>query len=300
MKNVLVLYYTQSGQLEDIVKNLASPLLSDADVNVTFCDISLEKPFPFPWKKDDFFNAFPESFLQIPAKVLAPSEAILNAKYDLIILGYQVWYLSPSIPVNSFLKSEYAKQLFDATPVVTVIGARNMWVMAQEKMKKILQELNAELVGNVALVDRHINHVSVITIVEWMFSGKKENYLGIFPKPGVSEEEIQGASKFGRIIQKYLHVGSFSDLQQKLVADGAVEIRPFLVEMDKKANKMFQKWANLIIKKTHSRPNWLKVFNVYLLVAIWLISPIVYILHLFTFPLKYSRIQREKQYFKGV
>lgn len=300
MKNVLVVYYTQSGQLEEIVKSLTSPLLSDAEINVTFCDISLEIPFPFPWNKDDFFNAFPESFLQIPAKVYAPTEDVLNKKYDLIILGYQVWYLSPSIPVNSFLQSDYAKQLFDQTPVITVIGARNMWVMAQEKMKKILLQLNAKLVGNIALVDRHINHVSVITIVEWMFSGKKEKYLGVFPKPGVSDEEIQGASKFGKIIQKHLHEGSFATLQQNLVNDGAVEIRPFLVEMDKKANKMFEKWANLIINKPQSRPKWLKLFNVYLLVAIWVISPIVYILHLFTFPLKYSRIKKEKKYFKGV
>ncbi|WP_136668250.1 dialkylrecorsinol condensing enzyme DarA [Flavobacterium sp. H122] len=298
-KNVLFLYYTQSGQLEDIVKNIALPLLSDESINVTFCDISLEKPFPFPWKKEVFFNAFPESFLHIPAKVLPPSQEVLNQKYDLIVLGYQVWYLSPSIPVNSFLKSEYAKTLFNGTPVVTVIGARNMWVMAQEKMKIILKELNAQLVGNIALVDRHINHVSVITIVEWMFTGKKEKF-GIFPKPGVSDEEINGASKFGKVILDNLKNNSFGTLQQNLIAADAVEIRPFLVEMDKKANKMFKKWANLIINRPNSRPKLLKAFNVYLLVAIWLISPIVYILHLLKYPLVFNKIRKETTYFKGV
>src|SRR5690606_41536446 len=52
--------------------------------------------------------------------------------------------------------------------------------------------------GNVALVDRHLNHVSVITIVHWLMKGRKDSYLGIFPKPGVSEADISGAVKFGR------------------------------------------------------------------------------------------------------
>jgi len=70
--------------------------------------------------------------------------------------------------------------------------------------------------------------------------------------------------------------------------------------MDKKANKMFKIWANLIINKGESRPAWLKGFNIYLLVAIWVISPIVYILHLFMYPLKFTKIKKEKAYFKGV
>lgn len=300
MKNVLVLYYTQSGQLEDIVKNMTLPLLDSQEVEVTFCDIKLEKPFPFPWDKHAFFDAFPESFLQIPAAVFPPSESVLGRKYDLIILGYQVWYLSPSIPINSFLKSNAARQLFENTPVITVIGCRNMWVMAQEKIKSLLKGIDAKLVGNIALTDRHINHVSVITIVQWMFTGKKEKYLGIFPKPGVSDEEIKDSPKFGKIILEYLQRNSFEGMQAELVANNAVEIRPFLIEMDKKANKMFQKWARLIISRTSSRPKWLKVFNVYLLVAIWLISPIVYILHLLKYPLVYTKIKKEKAYYKGI
>ncbi|MGH2664181.1 dialkylrecorsinol condensing enzyme DarA [Flavobacterium sp.] len=300
MKNVLVLYYTQSGQLEDIVKNITLPFLDSQEVKVTFCDIKLEKPFPFPWDKHSFFDAFPESFLQIPAVVYPPSDEVLSRKYDLIILGYQVWYLSPSIPINSFLKSNSARQLFENTPVITVVGCRNMWVMAQEKVKLLLKDINAQLVGNIALTDRHINHISVITIVQWMFTGKKEKYLGIFPKPGVSDEEIKESPKFGKIILEHLQKNSFESLQADLIAGNAVEIRPFLIEMDKKANKMFEKWAGLIVRKTSSRPKWLKVFNIYLLVAIWLISPIVYILHLLKYPLVYAKIKKEKVYYKGV
>jgi len=300
MKNVLVIHYSQSGQLTEILDNLTLPLSSDDEINITHYTIEMEKEFPFPWNKSAFFNAFPESFLQIPAAIKPPSNAILEKQYDLIILGYQVWYLSPSIPVNSFLKSTFAKQLFKNTPVITVIGARNMWVKAQEKMKVLLTDVGANLVGNIALVDRNINHVSVVTIVHWMFSGEKTKYLGIFPKPGVSESEIKNASKFGNVIKQSLKNKNFNNLQDELLKLDAVEIRPFLVEMDKKANKMFKIWSNFIINKKNSREFWLKVFNIYLWVAIWLISPIVFILHLLKYPFIATKIAKEKALYKKI
>ena len=300
MKNVLVIHYSQSGQLTEILDNLTLPFSSDEEINIIHYTIEMEKEFPFPWNKSAFFNAFPESFLQIPAVIKAPSNTILEKQYDLIILGYQVWYLSPSIPVNSFLKSTFAKQLFKNTPVITVIGARNMWVKAHEKMKVLLSDLEAILVGNIALVDRNINHVSVVTIVHWMFSGEKTKYLGIFPKPGVSESEIKNASKFGNVIKQSLKNKNFNNLQDELLKLDAVEIRPFLVEMDKKANKMFKIWSNFIINKKNSREFWLKVFNVYLWVAIWVISPIVFILHLLKYPFIASKIAKEKALYKKI
>ena len=300
MKNVLVIYYSQSGQLKEIAQNVATPLLNDSNVTVTFHEIKLEKPFPFPWDKAAFFDAFPESFLQIPKALKPVPKDVLSKKYDLILMHYQVWYLAPSIPVNSFLKSPEAKALLKDTPVVTISGSRNMWVMAQEKMKKLLLENDAKLVGNVALVDRVGNLISVVTIVEWMFSGVKKKYLGIFPLPGVSQKDITESEEFGRIIGSKLALGDFAHLQSELLANDAVKISSYLVTVDKTANKIFNKWSNFINNRKNSRKIWLKVFYVYLFLAIWIISPIVYILHVFTYPLKSNRIKRETQYFKGV
>ncbi len=300
MKNVLVIYYTQSGQLESIAKNIAKPFLNSDEINLTFHEIQLEKPFPFPWNKESFFDAFPESFLQIPTALKPVPEEILNTKFDLILFHYQVWYLSPSIPINSFLKSDDAKKILNNTPVITISGSRNMWIMAQEKIKVLLRKANANLVGNVALVDRVGNLISVITIVEWMFSGVKKKYLGIFPLPGVSEKDIQESSQFGEIMLDSLQQNNFAQLQPKLVNAGAVKISSYLVTVDKTANKIFNKWSNIIYKNQKNRKQLLKVFNVYLFLAIWLISPIVYILHLITYPLKLKSIKKETQYYQGV
>ena len=303
MKKVLVLHFSQSGQLTEIVNNIANPLRSES-VEIDYHKIEMETPFPFPWSKKEFYGVFPETFLRIPEKTKPVPQNILNTSYDLIIFGYQVWYLTPSLPTTSFLNSADASILFANTPVITVIGCRNMWYMSQEKMKKSLKNLKAQLVGNIALVDRNINHVSVITIAHWMFSGRKNRFLGIFPKPGVSQKDIDESIKFGPIIKEHLHTNSFQTLQEHLLEADAVRIKPFLITVDKRANILFSKWARLIVSKgkrnDKKRQIWVKMFNFYLLFAIWCIAPIVFILFLLTYLIRIKSIQKDVAYYKSV
>lgn len=303
MKEVLVIHYSQSGQLTEIVNNIVTPL-KNKDLNISFLEIEMETPFPFPWPKNEFFGVFPKTYRQEPQNIKPISEEILNKKYDLIIFGYTIWYLTPSLPTVSFLATPEAKQLLYKTPVITVIGCRNMWIMAQEKMKQRLKKLNANLVGNIVLADRHINHISVITISKWMFSGKKERYLGVFPKPGVSQKDIDESVKFGPIISDAIIQKDFTNLQNKLQKKGAVKIKPFLITVDKRANIIFSKWAQLITIKseenTKKRSLLVKFFNYYLLFAIWFIAPIVFILFLLTYLPLYGQIKKDKLYYASI
>ncbi len=299
-KNILVIYYSQTGQLEDIVKNMAQPFeAKKEEYEVTYYNIRLKEDFPFPWPEDVFFDTFPESYLQIPKEIFPPSDEILNKKYDLILFGYQVWYLTPSIPIISFLKSGFAEKILKDTNVVTISGTRNMWMLSQEKLKVYLRDLGAKLVGNIALVDRHDNYTSVLTILRWLTTGQKEK-SGMLPAAGVSDEEISGSVKYGRIIEKYFSNSSLPDLQPELVKNGAIEIRPFLVRVEKVGNKIFTVWSNLIIKKKEKRPLLIKFFKVYLMAAIWIISPVVLVLHLLTTPIFWFKRQKQKRYLQGI
>ncbi len=67
MKEVLIIHYSQSGQLTEIVNNIVLDLKTP-ETNLTFLNIEMEKPFPFPWNKKEFYGVFPETFLQIPKK----------------------------------------------------------------------------------------------------------------------------------------------------------------------------------------------------------------------------------------
>jgi len=87
----------------------------------------------------------------MPAPIEPPT--LKRKTYDLVIIAYSVWVLSPSQPITAFLQSEQANVLKN-TPVITLIGCRNMWLMAQEKMKKMLTALDVNLIGNVVKTDQ--------------------------------------------------------------------------------------------------------------------------------------------------
>lgn len=292
MKRVLVVYYTQSGQLKEIIDSVLSPL---TEVTIDFLPIDTATPFPFPWTDDTFFDVFPESYLQIP-QPLQPFN-LPHTDYDLVILGYQVWYLSPSIPLSSFLQHPEAKKLLSDKPVITISGTRNMWVMAHQKVKKLLTDCGAHLVGNIALTDRHHNHISVITIVQWLFSGdKNKRYLGVFPKAGVADKDIQGASVYGMFIAPHLQTGDYTGLQQAIVAHGGVHYKRFILSAEKKGNRLFGIWAKMIYG-SKKRKFLLKCFHIYLYIAIWVLMPIVWLLYWLTYPLFFWKVESDKKKF---
>ena len=48
MQQILVVYYSQSGQLKDIVNQFVAPFQS-AGIGIDFYSIEMEESFPFPW-----------------------------------------------------------------------------------------------------------------------------------------------------------------------------------------------------------------------------------------------------------
>jgi hypothetical protein len=296
-KKILALYYTQSGQLEEITNNFTEPLIA-AGHTVEKLHLKPVHDFPFPWTTPVFFEAMPESVLGIAAE-LQPFRLKEN-KYDLVVFAYQPWFLSPSIPANSMLQHSVIKAVLKDTPVITLIGARNMWLNAQEKIKKYLKDAGAKLVGNVALVDKHNNHVSVVTIFHWMLTGRKDRKWGIFPVPGVADEDITHANVYGEIIKPYLLNDNYDGMQQELVNAKAVEIKYGLMFIESKAGIMFKLWAKKIYG-SKKRKGLLVAFKYYLLIALFVAAPIILLIHsILVRPFLISRTKRKFEYFSGV
>jgi hypothetical protein len=142
MRQVLIVHFSQTGQLDRLAKSVCEPLQQCSDIQLDFLQLQPAQPYPFPWPFLGFFRIFPETVLMRPQPLL-PLAVDASKRYDLVILAYQVWFLSPSQPMTAFLASPEAAQLLKGTPVVTLIGCRNMWLMAQEKVKNRLTELGA-------------------------------------------------------------------------------------------------------------------------------------------------------------
>jgi len=263
-KKILVIYYTQSGQLEDILNNFTAPLI-EAGNTVEKVRVYVANDYPFPWNGKAFFAVMPDCVLSVPTG-LKPFQLKEN-KYDLIILGYQAWFLSPSIPVNSILNDPAVKAVLKNTPVVTITGARN---------------------------------ISFITIFYWMFKGKKGRWLGIFPKPGVSDADIAKTGDYGKTVQKYLVGANFDGLQEELIQQKAIEVKYNLMFIESKASKIFAIWANIIAKKK-KKTAWLVAFKYYLLIALFIAAPIILTVDFIFFkPFLSGRIKKQKQLYSGV
>ena len=245
-KHILVVSYSQTGQLDNVVKNFIAPLeQNDTTIQITYRNIEPIKPYPFPWDLMTFMDTFPESVHLNGCDIKNFKDDETN--YDLVILAYQVWFLSPSIPITAFLKSKYAKQKLQNKPVITLIGCRNMWIMAQEKVKTLLNNIGAKLIDNVVLIDRGNSLETFITTPRWMLTGKTNSLWGM-SEAGIDPKQINNTKRFGKAIVEALKNDKEKEHISLLQGLKAVEVNSKLIRSEKIATKSFHIWGNLIQK----------------------------------------------------
>jgi hypothetical protein len=175
-----------------------------------------------------------------------------------------------------------------------------MWLSAMERLKVTLKEAQANLVGNIALVDKHPNFISFVTIFHWMFAGRKDRLWNIFPVPGVAEEDIKHTRVFGEIIMRYLSSNQWNNLQNELLENKAVVVKYNLMFIESKARKIFAIWANIISKKKN-KTAWLVAFKYYLIIALFVAAPIILTLNAILLkPFLSKRIKKQKEYYSGI
>jgi hypothetical protein len=297
VKKILLISYSQTGQLDRICESIFSR--TGAELQVEPCKIVQKKKYPYPIDSDTFFDAMPDCVTgkTYPCHLEPVSK---SDDYDLIVLAYSAWFLKPSVPTQSFLATQQAASLLEGKKVLTIMGVRNMWYNAQEDMKKHLRSKGAKLIGNIVLVDRNPNLISVITIVHWLMGGKKDRLWGLFPEPGVAAGDIQKAAEFGPIIAQHMEDGQ---LQDKLREAGAVKANPLLFFIDNTATRIFKLWAAIIVKKGKTEKDrrfWVRAYKYYLFVAIFTIMPIISFLHFLISPIFAAEIRKKRLYFEGV
>lgn len=295
-----MLYYTQTGQLRQILDSILSGVLDKVDV--TYGVIEPVKPFPFPWNALNFFDAMPETVEHLPAGIKPLSPELYNKDYDLVIFGYQPWFLNPSQPTTAFMQSEFAKVL-SGKPVVTVVGCRNMWLHAQEKVKEYLCGVNAHLVGNIVLTDTNPNLVSLLTVIRWSFKGQKAASQWL-PAAGVQDRDIADAERFGHIIYKHLNENNLIDLQRELLMQRGVELKPGLVILEQRGIRNFRRWAKFIREKggpgDPNRAQRVLLFKNLLLTAIFILSPLSFLSARIKQLIKYNSLMKDVDYFKNL
>jgi len=244
MKKVLVLYYSQTGQLKRVLDSFISEL-GDEEIQLDIKAITPKTEYPFPWPFYQFFDEFPESVFMDGCEINELEN--LKDDYDLIILGYTVWYMAPSIPITAFMHSNQAKKIFKDKPVVTLVACRDMWVLAQGKIKDMLKSVDAKLIDHVALTDQGGSVLSLVTLPKFLLTGKKDSFA-FFPPAGIKESDIQDTSRFGKKLNEALHENREKTGEALLKNLGAVTVNGKLIATEKIADRSFKIWSTIIKK----------------------------------------------------
>ncbi|MDR1661768.1 MAG: dialkylresorcinol condensing enzyme [Azoarcus sp.] len=291
MKNVLVVSYSQSGQLDGIVAVLIRPLL-EAGMNVRHETLRPAPAFPFPWPFFAFFDVFPES-ARLDPRPNQPLALASDAAFDLVILAWSVWFLSPAQPITAFLQSAEGKRLLAGKPVVSVVACRNMWLVAFDALKTLVAEAGGRLVDHVAFTDQAPALATFITSPRWMFTGRRDRFLGL-PPAGVDARQTAGAARFGVALADALARDEEKRDQPMLGGLRAVTVSPHLILSERAGRRAFRVWSGIV--RFCGRPGqWrripaLMLFLVYLLVMILTVVPLNLVLQRLAAPLLARRL----------
>ncbi|HEX5340283.1 MAG TPA: dialkylresorcinol condensing enzyme [Gammaproteobacteria bacterium] len=300
-KNVLVVHYASpSGQLSEVIAKLTAPLAEAGDITLREIVLRPKSPYPFPWPILRFFDTFPEAIYLDPPE-LEPLGLDPHDRFDLVILGYQVWFLSPSLPTTAFLKHPNVQAVLKETPVVTVIACRDMWLMAQERVKELLSACGARLVGNIALVDEAGSIGSFLATPLWMLTGRRGPLLGgLTPRAGVKPEQIQNSRRFGARIAQALNGNQALDTGL-LHGLGAVRVNTHLIATEKAARRSFLAWGKLL-RALGRQGAWVRqpvvmIYIVFLVALLITVLPLSALLKTLAKPLLRKRIAAQRIYF---
>nr|VVV04624.1 hypothetical protein AW0309160_02032 [Aliivibrio wodanis] len=299
MKKVLVVSHSQSGQLAKFVELATAPLRQSDEVKVDYHCVEPVNKYPYPWSFYPFFDAFPEAIYMNGCEV-KPAEN-LEEEYDLVIIGYTVWFLSPSIPMTGFLKTAQAKRLIKDKPVITFIACRDMWVMAQEKIKAVIAELGGTLIDNAVLTDQGGSIYAFITTPRWLLTGKKDPFW-IFPAAGVSEQDLQESERFGHRLVSALE----NDLEKKkeplLKNLNAVTVNGKLIGSEKIATRSFMVWGKLIQKSgkpgSFPRKIVITIYAVFLALMVLTLVPINLLVKKLISPFRKKAVEESITYYE--
>lgn len=275
---ILVLSYSQTGRTNNILDVYIEPLRSLSFVQLEIVNVEPETPFPYPWPKLYFFSIMPETVYEspIPLKGIGVKK---DAKYDYIILGCQVWFLSPSLPVSSLLQHP-SSSLFSGTPVITVLTCRKMWAEALAGLELRLKSLNSWIADRIVVTAEGSQMQTLRRTRDNLFiNGGGEGGQDKSKSWRVSSEELASVQRKGRQFSQYL-VSSSSDPATTFISEVSPALKNYQAyHLEKIAKKNFMAWGKFMqarsAPKSRLRYFYTLVFSALFLARIFIGLPLI-------------------------
>ena len=249
---VLVVWYSQSGQLRRVAESVAAPL-EEAGAEVRWAKLTPTREFPFPWDLRSFMGVFPDTVAgrgcELEPVELASrggsSEPADGERFDLVILAYTVWFLSPSLPVQALFASPLRETL-RGTPVVSLIACRNMWLSAERTVRRLVRDAGGVHAGTIAVTDDGPAWATFITTPRWLLTGRRGRFLRVFPPAGISDATIGSLRRFGEALAERGGRLGAPEVSAALAGLDPLQVDRPMVLPDLAFGRAFRVWAAAI------------------------------------------------------
>jgi hypothetical protein len=302
MTRILLIYYSQSGEAARIVEALTASLHAP-EVELAVERLRPKQDYPFPWRSiGRFFDVLPECHLG-PFPELEPLRFDADQRFDLVILIYQVWFLMPSLPVQSFLQSQAARVLRD-TKLMTIVVSRNMWHSAAETMKVLLASAGARHIDNIAVTHQGPAWATFITTPRLLLFGRRTRSRG-----GVADADLDRIRCIGANIQRWCSEPEATN-EPRLAPSAAAPISRRYLLPDLLGWYLFRGWAYFLkfLSRLGTMPRraGIYLFVAWLIFAVLLLIPLSMIVRLLLYPIlnprleAYSRRLQEPRFWSAV
>jgi hypothetical protein len=191
MQRVLVAFYSNSGDVERVVHAVTDPLRARADIEIVWRPIVPRRPLAFPAPAYHLIDISAD--LAGGRQVELQDTPPLAGPFDLVILGWQVWWLRPSIPVTTFV--EQNASVLVSAPVICVGAARQMWSCAWARLERRLNALGVRVAGSM-MVCCEGGAATLLTTPLKLMTGRR-SWGRLLPAAVLREDQLAAAAACG-------------------------------------------------------------------------------------------------------
>jgi hypothetical protein len=265
MENLLTIYYSQTGQLKEILVNFLKPWTLSYHVDYT--EIK-SNDFSFPMNYRQFFDVFPESVLHCPCEI---HYEMADKNYDCVLLGFQSWFLHTSIPFQSFMQTDEFKCIVKNKPVILLMDARNSWRNTLNEVITETEKNGGIVKGIYVFRDTSKNHTGFISLCYWLFTGRKKPPIRFLPAGGVAQDIIDSADIHGA---EALKATKGTNTAYTIIPHVNEEFTS--IKYERFAVDKYTKWAEFISRNNFKyRTFKMFLFRTWILFTFIVLSPVI-------------------------
>lgn len=219
MAHVLALYSSLTQQTERIMLEVTGALQTGGH-QVTLEKLELEDPYPLPLPAPMLGKLLEQSLRsRWPTPPLKPLRGPLPSAPDLILLGYQPWFMTPAVPMHAFLKGEQGA-VIQGRPVIGLLTCRALYDRASGLFREWVEARGGELVEQRVWCDQSPDPGNFASLGYMLKNGKEPDgslLKRLIPPYGPGEVGFARARQYGESLSARLHTGT-------LARDGQVHV----------------------------------------------------------------------------